>query len=62
MSAGTVASDDDIEAWLRETKAYDVLSRSIEEIGQMEPVYVWKRDDQPKYLVIEGSTRVTTAL
>ena len=29
------------------------------DMGQMEPIYVWKRTDMKKYLVLEGSTRVT---
>jgi hypothetical protein len=58
-ATGTISGEDAMEAWLRESKAYDVLFKSIEELGQMEPVYVWKRDDQSKYLVIEGATRVT---
>jgi len=56
---GTVASEEQLEADLQQTGGYDVLARSIREIGQMEPIYVWRRDGMPKYLVLEGATRVT---
>jgi len=56
---GTVASEEQLEADLQRTGGYDVLARSIREIGQMEPIYVWRRDGMPKYLVLEGATRVT---
>jgi hypothetical protein len=59
LTDGTVVSEDQLEADLRETRGYDVLARSIREIGQMEPIYVWKRDGMPKHLVLEGATRVT---
>ncbi len=56
---GTVVGEDQLEADLQQTGGYDVLARSIREIGQMEPIYVWKRDGMTKHLVIEGATRVT---
>ncbi len=59
LTDGNVVSEDQLEANLRETRGYDVLSRSIREIGQMEAIYVWKREGMPKYLVLEGATRVT---
>ncbi len=59
LTDGTVVSEDQLEADLRQTRGYDVLARSIREIGQMEPIYVWKRDGMPKHLVLEGATRVT---
>jgi hypothetical protein len=52
-------SQDDLENHLRQSKGYDVLAKSIADLGQMEPIYVWKRKDQAKYLVFEGATRVT---
>jgi hypothetical protein len=57
--SNTIESDEALENYLRRTKGYDALEKSIVEIGQMEPIYVWKREDQPKYIVIEGATRVT---
>jgi hypothetical protein len=58
-ASGTIQSEIELESYLRDTKGYDALAKSITEIGQMEPVYVWKREDQQKYLIIEGATRVT---
>jgi len=58
-ASGTIETEEALEAYVRQTKGYDVLLKSIAEIGQMEPVYVWKREDQLKYLVIEGATRAT---
>lgn len=58
-ASGTIQSEEELESDLRDTKGYDVLAKSIIEIGQMEPIYIWKREDQAKYLVIEGATRVT---
>lgn len=58
-ASGTIQSEEELESYLRDTKGYDTLAKSIIEIGQMEPIYVWKREDQAKYLVIEGATRVT---
>jgi len=55
---GTFTGDNDLEEALRRSNGYDALRRSIEDVGQMEPVYVWKRADQKKYLVFEGATRV----
>src|SRR2546428_616915 len=55
----TIESEDALESFLRQTNGYDTLAKSIAELGQMEPVYVWKREDQLKYLTIDGATRVT---
>ena len=53
-------SEDELEARLKRSSGYDGLKKSIADLGQLEPVYVWRRgDDQAKYLVIEGATRVT---
>jgi hypothetical protein len=57
--ASTIQSEEDLENHLKQTGGYGTLAKSIADIGQMEPVYIWKRDDQTKYLVIEGATRVT---
>ena len=54
-----VQSEAELENHLRQTKGYDTLAKSIADMGQMEPIYAWKREDQSKYLVIEGATRVT---
>jgi|JI10StandDraft_1071094.scaffolds.fasta_scaffold231976_2 hypothetical protein len=56
--SGMFADDTDLEAALRSSSGYETLRRSIEDVGQMEPVYVWKRADQKKYIVFEGATRV----
>lgn len=55
-----VASEEELENHLRQSKGFDSLHRSIQAVGQMESVYVWKREGQPKYLVIEGASRVTS--
>ncbi len=57
--ASGIESEESVENYLRQTPGYGPLAKSIADIGQMEPIYAWKRDDQPKYLVIEGATRVT---
>jgi hypothetical protein len=59
IGEGNIPSEDQLAANLQDSKGYDVLARSIVEIGQMEPIYVWKREGMPKYLVLEGATRVT---
>ena len=56
---GFVQSEDSLENYLRGTNGYAPLAKSIADIGQMEPIYAWKREDQQKYLVLEGATRVT---
>ena len=50
--------EDQLEATLQGTKGYDTLKKSIEDLGQLEPIYVWPSDGS-KHLVIEGATRVT---
>ena len=59
IAEGTVATEEELQAKLRLSKGYDVLARSIQEIGQMEPIYAWKKEGMAKFLVFEGSTRVT---
>lgn len=58
-AGGTFESQEELEAALRQTKGYNNLARSINELGQMEPIYVWKREGMEKYLVLEGATRLT---
>lgn len=57
--AGTFANEDEIEAALQRTSGYAGLAKSIEDIGQLDAIYVWKRDGHSKYLVLEGASRVT---
>lgn len=59
MAAKGVASEADLEAELRETPGYDVLRRSIEQLGQLEHIYVWRADEHSKYVVFEGATRLS---
>jgi hypothetical protein len=56
---GTIASEADLEAALQQTGGYGNLRTSIQELGQMEPVYAWRADEDSKYVVFEGATRVT---
>lgn len=53
-----VASEADLEEALRRSNGYDTLRRSIDDLGQMEPIYVWRADDTAKFIVLEGATRV----
>lgn len=53
-----VQEEDELEATLKLTSGYDALRKSIEDLGQLEPIYVWPGNG-PKHLVIEGATRVT---
>jgi hypothetical protein len=54
-----IESQEGLENFLKQTKGYGTLAKSIADIGQMEPIYAWKREDQTKYLSIDGATRVT---
>ncbi len=54
-----VTNDDEMEASLQRTNGYGDLRKSIKDVGQLEPIYVWKNMESPKYLVLEGATRVT---
>lgn len=58
LAESGVQSEEELENHLKQTPGYAALAKSIAEIGQMEAIYAWKRDDQKKYLVIEGATRV----
>ncbi|MGO8033790.1 hypothetical protein ACC712_35965 [Rhizobium ruizarguesonis] len=52
------SSEADLEEGLRLSPGYDGLRKSIQEIGQMQSIYV-QRTTTGKYLVLEGATRVT---
>lgn len=54
-----VSSEPELEAALQRTSGYDTLRKSIDDLGQMEPIYVWRPNENAKYLVLEGATRVT---
>ena len=56
---GDIYSEADLEAALRDTNGYDVLRKSINDLGQMEPIYVQRTEAGQKALVLEGATRVT---
>ena len=56
---GKPTDEEQLEAALRTTPGYDGLRKSIMQMGQMEPIYVWKGPGSQKYLVLEGATRVT---
>lgn len=58
LPAGGFSNEDDLEATMRITPGYDNLRRSVEDLGQMEPIYVWRASESDKYVVLEGSTRV----
>jgi hypothetical protein len=57
--AAGVHSEADLEAALQQTGGYDTLKKSIDDLGQMEPIYVWRPNEGAKYLVLEGATRVS---
>lgn len=52
------SSEADLEEALRLSPGYDGLQKSIQDIGQMQSIYV-QRTSTGKYLVLEGATRVT---
>ena len=52
------SSEIQLEASLRRSPGYDGLRKSIEEIGQMQSIYV-KKTNTGRYITIEGNTRVT---
>jgi hypothetical protein len=54
-----VKSEEQLEAALQLTRGYDTLLKSIDDIGQMEPIYVQRFDDNAKALTLEGATRLT---
>lgn len=54
-----VSSEPELEAALQRTNGYDALRKSIDDLGQMEPIYVWRPNAATKFLVLEGATRVS---
>jgi hypothetical protein len=54
-----IASEAQLEAALAESDGYDNLRKSIDDLGQMEPIYVWRADESSKYVVLEGATRLS---
>lgn len=54
-----VSSEPELEAALQRTNGYDTLRKSIDDLGQMEPIYVWRPNAATKFLVLEGATRVS---
>ncbi len=58
VQAKEIGTDDELTEALRKTPGYDQLRKSIEDLGQMEAIYVWKGPKSEKYLVYEGATRV----
>ena len=59
LPASGIKSEAELEAALQRSKGYDSLLKSIDDIGQMEPIYVQRSDDTAKALVLEGATRLT---
>lgn len=53
-----VSSETELEAALQRTPGYDNLRKSIDSLGQMEPIYVWGPTETGRYVVLEGATRV----
>src|ERR1700733_5943673 len=49
--AAAAASEEDLEAALQHTRGYDTLRKSIQTIGQMTAIYVWRREEDHTYLV-----------
>ena len=54
----SVLDEEELEVTLQQTSGYDALKKSIEALGQLEPIYVWPSGGS-KHLVLEGATRVT---
>jgi hypothetical protein len=54
-----ITSEEELEAALQNTNGYDTLRKSIDDLGQMEPIYVQWLDGAAKALVLEGATRLT---
>jgi hypothetical protein len=59
MPAGDIRSEEELEATLQTTPGYDTLRKSIDDLGQMEPIYVQQLEAGDKVLVLEGATRVS---
>ena len=54
-----IKSEPQLEAALQSTNGYDTLRKSIDDLGQMEPIYVQQLEGATKALVLEGATRLT---
>lgn len=54
-----VKSETELEAALQRSRGYDNLLKSIDDIGQMEPIYAQRLDSAGKAVVLEGATRLT---
>lgn len=60
LMAGGAATEASLEAELEKTNGFAGLKKSIDELGQMDPIYVWKpTETSEKYLCLEGATRLT---
>lgn len=60
LAPGGACSEMELEAALEATNGYAGLKKSIDELGQMDPIYVFKpNENAAKYLVLEGATRVS---
>ncbi|MFN4297872.1 MAG: hypothetical protein ACK4FB_13655 [Brevundimonas sp.] len=59
LPVGDIRSEEQLESALRGTPGYDTLKKSIDDLGQMEPIYVQELASGEKALVLEGATRVT---
>lgn len=55
--ASGIQSEEDLENHLKRTNGYGPLAKSIADIGQMEPVYAWKREEQPSALRAAANRR-----
>lgn len=58
VTGESMNSEEELEAFLSQTRGYDTLKNSVGQVGQLEPIYIWKREGMDKYLVLEGATRV----
>jgi len=56
---GELPDEVELEELLQSTPGYATLARSIRELGQMEPIYVWRPNADSRWHVYEGATRVT---
>lgn len=59
LSLEHLEADEDLELKLQMSPGYSGLKTSINKLGQMEPIYVWKPPAASHYMVLEGNTRVT---
>ena len=60
LAGRSPGDEDELEAMLKDAGGYTALRNSIRDLGQLEPIYVWRPNrEHPKYVVIEGATRVT---